>query len=171
MTKRFSNFLKGLLTAALIANILFGSLDLYFDNFADWLSPHALVELGTIFSAFVLVSALWFGWWRSARTAVGLRKSLEAQREERDAWKASAQSALDGLGKAISAQFQLWQLTPSEREVALLLLKGHSHKEIATMTGRRERTVRQHSGVVYEKAGLAGRAELAAFFLQDVTIS
>ncbi|MDR0786796.1 MAG: LuxR C-terminal-related transcriptional regulator [Gemmatimonadota bacterium] len=51
------------------------------------------------------------------------------------------------------------------------MLKGHSHKEIAMMTDRSERTVRHHAGVVYEKAGMAGRAELAAFFLQDVTLS
>ena len=51
-----------------------------------------------------------------------------------------------------------------------MLLKGHGHKEIAALTGRSERTVRQHAGVVYEKAGLAGRAELAAFFLNDVVL-
>ena len=51
-----------------------------------------------------------------------------------------------------------------------MLLKGYGHKEIAALTGRSERTVRQHAGVVYEKAGISGRAELAAFFLHDVML-
>jgi DNA-binding NarL/FixJ family response regulator len=54
--------------------------------------------------------------------------------------------------------------------VALLLLKGHGHKQIAAMTGRSERTVRQHAVAVYEKSGLHGRAELAAFFLDAVPL-
>jgi DNA-binding NarL/FixJ family response regulator len=99
-----------------------------------------------------------------------LRVSLDAQRAERDAWQASARAALEGLGHAIDAQFAAWRLTPTERQVALMLLKGYSHKQIAAMTTRGERTVRQHAGVVYEKAGLAGRAELAAYFLHDLML-
>ena len=51
-----------------------------------------------------------------------------------------------------------------------MLLKGYGHKEIAALTGRSERTVRQHAGVVYDKAGISGRAELAAFFLHDLML-
>ena len=61
-------------------------------------------------------------------------------------------------------------LTAAEREVALQLLKGQSHKEIAYATGRSERTVRQHAVAVYQKSGLRGRAELAAFFLEDLIL-
>jgi DNA-binding NarL/FixJ family response regulator len=49
-------------------------------------------------------------------------------------------------------------------------LKGHGHKQIAALTGRGERTVRQHAVTVYQKSGLRGRAELAAFFLEGVLI-
>jgi DNA-binding NarL/FixJ family response regulator len=49
-------------------------------------------------------------------------------------------------------------------------LKGRSHKEIAYISGRSERTVRQHAVSVYQKSHLGGRAELAAFFLDDVTL-
>ena len=74
------------------------------------------------------------------------------------------------LGRAIDAQFAVWQLTPAEREVALLVLKGHGHKQIAGLTSRSERTVRQHAGVIYDKSGLRGRAELSAYFLQDLML-
>ena len=51
-----------------------------------------------------------------------------------------------------------------------MLLKGYEHKQMAARTGRSERTVRQHAGAVYEKAGIGGRAELAAYFLNDLML-
>ncbi|MCP4037721.1 MAG: LuxR family transcriptional regulator, partial [bacterium] len=70
----------------------------------------------------------------------------------------------------IDAQFDRWSLTPTERQVALLLLKGLGHKEVAATLDRSERTVRQHAIAVYRKSGLGGRAELAAFFLEDLLL-
>jgi DNA-binding NarL/FixJ family response regulator len=67
-------------------------------------------------------------------------------------------------------RFEAWGLTPAERDVALGLLKGKSHKVIAYETGRSERTVRQHAVAVYQKSGLGGRAELSAFFLEGVML-
>jgi len=77
---------------------------------------------------------------------------------------------LDGLGEAVDRQFTSWDLTPAEREVALLLLKGYSHKQVAQATGRHERTARQHASSAYRKAGLSGRAELAAYFFDDLML-
>ena len=99
-----------------------------------------------------------------------MRNRLEARRAERDEWRESARKALEGLGEAIQRQFDAWKLTPAEREVALLLLKGYSHKHVATATGRSERTARQHATAVYQKAGLGSRAELAAYFLEDLLL-
>jgi DNA-binding CsgD family transcriptional regulator len=110
------------------------------------------------------------GWRRAAESAATLRHSLAERQSERDAWRARAHQALDGLGHAVGDQFVAWGLTPTEREVALLLLQGHGHKRIAASTGRSERTVRQHAVSIYRKAGLGGRAELAAFFLADLRL-
>ena len=43
-------------------------------------------------------------------------------------------------------------------------------KEIAAIQEKSERTVRQHAVSVYRKSGLAGRAELSAFFLEDLLL-
>lgn len=83
-------------------------------------------------------------------------------------WRTDARQALAGLGAAIERQFERWQLTDAERSVALLLLKGLSLEEIAAARGTSERTARQQSLAVYKKAGLGGRAELSAFFLEDL---
>jgi DNA-binding CsgD family transcriptional regulator len=159
-----------ILAIALLSIIVGGTIDLVMDQPERWLSFHVVFETLMIAGALVMATTLWLGWWRSAHSAATLRESLERHREERDAWKASAQAALEGLGQAIDVQFSDWRLTPTERAVALMLLKGYEHKQIAALTGRSERTVRQHAGAVYEKAGLSGRAELAAYFLHDLML-
>ena len=170
MTEVREGSLRAILAVALVSIIVGGTADLVMDRPTTWLSFHVVFETLMIAGALVMATTLWLGWWQAAHAAAALRHSLERQAEERDRWRASAQHALDGLGRAIDAQFAQWRLTPAEREVALMVLKGYGHKQIAALTNRSERTVRQHAGVVYEKAGLAGRAELAAFFLHDLML-
>lgn len=111
------------------------------------------------------------------RDAVGLRSKNRTLRSDlakasSDAlqWKKEAERYISGLSDAIDAQLGRWNLTPAEKEVALLILKGLSHKEIARIRNTAERTVRQQSLAVYEKSGLGGRAELSAFFLEDLLV-
>jgi DNA-binding CsgD family transcriptional regulator len=162
--------LRIILVIALASIIVGGTIDLAMDQPQDWLSFHVIFETLMIAGAMVLATTLWLGWWRSARSVEELRRSLEARGEERDAWRSSAEQALEGMGRAIDRQFAAWELTPAERDVALLLLKGYSHKAIAKETERSPQTVRQHAAAVYRKAGLGGRAELSAFFLEDLML-
>ena len=156
------------LSALLVAIASFGAIDLALDRPSSWSSPHTLVELGFVALCLVSVALLWRGW-IGARRGLELSEQRRAEREvERDEWRRRTDQLLRGLGAEIEAQLVRWSLTPAEQEVALLLLKGLGHKEIADVTGRSERTVRQHAVVVYRKAGLAGRAELSAFFLEDL---
>ena len=46
------------------------------------------------------------------------------------------------------------------------MLKGLSHKEIASIRDASESTVRQQARAIYGKANLSGRAALSAFFLE-----
>jgi DNA-binding CsgD family transcriptional regulator len=97
-----------------------------------------------------------------------LIRELQAARTQGQRWRADARAHITGLGHAIDAQFARWNLTEAEREVALLLLKGLSHKEIAAVRTSSERTVREQARSLYAKAGLTGRAALSAFFLEDL---
>jgi DNA-binding CsgD family transcriptional regulator len=107
----------------------------------------------------------------SRADADALSRSLAAARLEADQWKAEARDLLKGLSQAIDHQLHRWGLTASEKEVALLLLKGLSFKEIADLRGTNESTVRQQARALYKKAGLTGRHELAAFFLEDLLVA
>jgi DNA-binding CsgD family transcriptional regulator len=162
--------LRRILVGVLVLLALDGAVNLALHDSSRWPLWHALFELFSILVAMGAAVVLWLGWWNAAQTVKVVQRSLENRQAERDAWRERARRALHGLGAAIDAQFAVWHLTPTEREIALLLLKGYSHKRIADLTGRRERTVRQHAVVVYQKSGLAGRAELAAFFLEDVML-
>ena len=96
------------------------------------------------------------------------RADLVATLAEAERWKTEAGDLIAGLGAAIDRQLERWGLSPAEQEVALLLLKGLSHKEVADIRGTGEATVRQQAGGIYRKAGLSGRHDLAAFFLEDL---
>lgn len=70
--------------------------------------------------------------------------------------------------KNIDEQFNKWVFSRGEKEIALLLIKGLSMKEIADIRGSNENTVRQQSSQIYKKSSLRGRLELSAFFLDDL---
>lgn len=158
------------LAGVLLVIAVGGAVDLVFDAPTDWLSPHVLYELSLIVGALGAATWLWRRWRRAERDNVRLAGLIVERQAERDAWRSSAEQALAGFARAIDGQLSAWNLTPAEREVVILLLKGRSHKEIANSSHRSERTVRQHAAAAYEKAGLAGRAELAAFFLTDLPL-
>jgi DNA-binding CsgD family transcriptional regulator len=162
--------LRALLAVVLAATILGGALDLYLDAPDTWRSAHVLFELTLIAAAMVSSFVLWRGWWRSRHALAETRRTLASHAAEREAWRVSSETALAGFARAVDEQFHTWGLTPTEREIALRLLKGQSHKQIAFETGRSERTVRQHAVSLYQKSGLGGRAELAAFFLEDLPL-
>lgn len=147
---------------------ILGLVDVFSDDPDSRRGLHLVVELALIFLSLGAAVYLARGWSDSERSLTVARSTLERHREERDAWRTRATTALQGLGQAIDDQLSRWGLTPTEKETAMLLLKGYSLKDIAKLKERSERTVRQHAVSVYRKSGLAGRSELAAFFLEDL---
>src|SRR5688500_11390401 len=118
--------LRWILVLALVSIIVGGTMDLLMDQPSTWLSFHVIFEVLMIAGALTMATTLWLGWRNAQLNVVRLRRSLRVQQAERDLWRNSAQHALDGLARAIDAQFDRWQLTAAEREIALLLLKGNS---------------------------------------------
>ena len=110
-----------------------------------------------------------------------LLHSFIQRQHELDAVKAQLVETNDNLSEArkqisaagqeysqvIQKQFDTWQLTPSEKEVASLLLKGLSFDEIANVRNTKEKTVRQQATAIYRKSNLSSRHEFAAWFFED----
>jgi len=105
---------------------------------------------------------------RQHEEQMALIRDLDVARVQGQRWRSEARLLIDGLGKAMDEQFTRWNLTQAERDVALLLMKGLSVKEVATVRATNERTVRSQARTLYSKAGLSGRAALSAFFLEDL---
>jgi DNA-binding CsgD family transcriptional regulator len=125
--------------------------------------------LGTGLSVVALV-VMWRLMRASRAQARSLKVALSSTRTDLMTWRARTSDILQGLGVLIDRQFQDWNLSPAEREIALLLLKGLAFKAIAEARDTSERTVRQQSLAIYRKAGVAGRAELSAFFFEDMLL-
>lgn len=159
---------RWVITAILLGTSFFVGLDLVSDARETGLNWHVVIE------AMVAIAAL-FGVFYLLRGSFALRHSLESEQEnslqlqvEAHRWRAESKKYLAGLSQIIDQQLTDWGLTNSEKEVAFLLLKGLSLKEIAEVRHTSERTARTQSTAIYSKAGLAGRSELAAFFLEDL---
>jgi DNA-binding CsgD family transcriptional regulator len=131
---------------------------------------HLVTEGGVMVLALAGALALWRQLLAVRRHAQQLTVDLEAARRQAERFREEAREALRGLGEAIDRQFLRWALTPAEREVGLLLLKGLSHKEIAAARSTSETTIRQQALAVYRKSGLRNRSELSAFFLEDLLL-
>lgn len=97
-------------------------------------------------------------------------EKFSAYRAESERWRAESKKYIEGLSSAIDDQLSKWGLTSAEKEVAFLLLKGLSLKEIASVRDTTEKTARVQSMAIYSKAGISSRSELSAFFLEDLLI-
>lgn len=153
-----------LLFLALVATETLGSGD-----------PFSIVEFGTdLFEMALLAMAVVFTSFsaqeiREARIERNdLLDKLSAARADGEKWRSTALVHANGLSSAIRQQFADWRLTASESDVASLMLKGLSHKEIAQIRNSSAATVRQQAAAIYSKSGLTSRAELSAYFLEDL---
>lgn len=133
-------------------------------------SKHILMELAFGGIALVVGILIVVRYLKGQKEISTLHHQLQASREAADRWKKEHATLISGLAAAIDKQFEGWKLSPSEKEIALLILKGLSLKEIAEVRATSERTVRQQSLRIYAKAGLKGRAELSAFFMEDLIL-
>jgi DNA-binding CsgD family transcriptional regulator len=97
-----------------------------------------------------------------------LIRDLAIARAEGIGWRTKAHGHLVGLKTEMDRQFLDWSMTDAEREIGLLILKGLSHKEIATLRNTSDATVRQQAQSIYRKAGLPGKTAFSAYFLEDL---
>jgi len=145
-------------------------LDLLEDLRAGSTVGHVGLETAALLLALAGARLLWSRSRSERRSARKLGSWLREMHSEADRWRREAEVALRGLGQAIDGRFDRWALTAAEREIGLLLLEGCSLREIAELRTTSERTARQQALAVYRKAGVAGRAELSAFFLEDLLL-
>lgn len=129
------------------------------------------IELSeTLGLAAVIAAITWLGFkhYEMRRERAALTLDLVQSHAENVMWRETSRAQMEGVRNAIDAQFDTWRFTPAEKEIASLILKGCSHKQIAEMRRSSDSTVRQHAQSIYRKSGLESRSELAAYFLDAI---
>jgi DNA-binding CsgD family transcriptional regulator len=166
-------YVKELLFVFLLIVVVVGSVGDIFHDYREGASTgHMAVEALLVAASFVLIAILSVGIFRQSRSLRALKEELKAasgsRPDEALAAPPSLLTARHGLAEVVKEQFEAWGLTQTEKEVAMLMLKGLSFKEIAAVRDTLEKTVRQQASAIYRKAGVSGRHAFAAWFIEDL---
>jgi DNA-binding CsgD family transcriptional regulator len=133
-----------------------------FDVAADWFGVDETPDLQRLYHfEFVVAPALIAGLIATGLFLRNLTRQQEALRRQLGI-------ASGAFSKLIEAQFDQWKLSASERDVALLAIKGLSVSEMARIRNTREGTIKAQCGAVYRKAGVSGRLQLLSLFIEDL---
>ena len=134
-------------------------------------SLYLIVDIAYLAAMLAVLCYLWrFLPLTLKRTNLALTSQIVENHRDIENWKQKASDTMKGFSQLISAQFEQWGLSKAEKEVALLLLKGLSIKEISCVRGTSPGTTRQQATALYDKANISSRAELSAFFLEDLLL-
>ena len=94
--------------------------------------------------------------------------ALRLARQERNAAEARLKRASGAFAEVLGQRFAEWGLTPAERDVALFAIKGMSTAQIAELRATSEGTVKAQTNAIYRKAGVTGRSQLLALFIEEL---
>lgn len=78
------------------------------------------------------------------------------------------QIASGAFADLLNACFDDWKLTPSERDVALMAIKGLSIADMARLRDTKSGTIKAQCNAVYRKAGVSGRLQLLSLFIEEL---
>lgn len=97
-------------------------------------------------------------------TGIEIRKVLGRQ----DRMETQLKAASGAFAELLEEHFDAWSLTPSERDVALLAIKGLSIADIADLRETKEGTIKAQCNAIYRKAGVTGRPQLLSLFIEEL---
>lgn len=152
---RHRNWHSYLPIIVLIVAAAFFVQDIYVDLYVDGKGISHVVVEGSIFLAILLALVI------ELKQVARLVSKIDNTEQEVIQLQAH-------LSEVIDNEFRRWSLTNTEKEIAILLIKGFSMQEIAGIRGVKEKSVRQQATGVYAKAGVSGRYELTSHFIEDL---
>jgi len=103
----------------------------------------------------------------SALLVVGLFLMVELQFRSLSRRETSLAHRTESYSRIIETYFTQWKLSPSERAVAVYVMKGFSNAEIASFRQTSEATIKTQLNAIYRKAGVSSRQQLACFIFED----
>ena len=93
-----------------------------------------------------------------------LRRLVDRNRRVEDQLKIAS----GAFHELMQQNFDEWDLTSSEKDVALLAIKGLGIQEISTVRDTKQGTVKAQLNAIYRKAGVSGRPQLISTFVEEL---
>ncbi len=156
-----------LVIVGLIIVVVSNTLDLVNDFIEHEPTWHLIEETTVITMAFGLIIYLIMDLKQKKRDIAQLKSELSVAQQSLQQSQSHIQQARKAYSQVIQQQFEEWQLSHSQQDIALLLLKGLTFNEIAAIRNTKEKTVRQQASEIYKKAGVSGRHAFSAWFFED----
>ena len=97
-----------------------------------------------------------------------MKQTLEQVRQQLHSSNQRLQQGKEAFRETVEWQLNEWQFTQTQKEIAFLLLKGMSAKEIADERFVQEKTIRNHLSAIYEKSGMPGKHVFCAWFFEGL---
>ncbi len=141
----------GISETLLVLDVLSENFGIGFDFYYDY---HVALETVVVFILGFSLIIVGAAFWRILR-------------ENRN-YRAMAGLASGEFLRVLDSKFSEWELSDSEREIALLLIKGLTIQEIADVRNTKPGTIKSQSNAVYRKADVKSRNELVAYFVEDL---
>ena len=172
----FTQFIKGsnvpsIKTIAIIVILLIiiasNTFDLINDFATNESTWHIVEEIIVISLALTLIAYLIHNVKQHTVHVQQLRQELKTTEHFLEQSNTRIHNARKQYSAVIHQQFDDWELSQSQQQIALLLLKGLSFNEIAAIRDTKEKTVRQQASEIYKKSGVTGRHAFSAWFFED----
>lgn len=97
-----------------------------------------------------------------------IKQTLTQVRQQLHSSNQRLQEGKEAFRESIEWQLNEWQFTQTQKEIAFLLLKGMSVKEIADERFVQEKTIRNHLSAIYEKSGMPGKHIFCSWFFEGL---
>ncbi|MBO6559520.1 MAG: response regulator transcription factor [Nisaea sp.] len=148
--------------ASLLACMLFFAFDVVWDlrehlgegsGYGTGESVHLAFEI-------LAVVGLGYGAWLLRGYVVFLRRETDRNQQ-------TIASLRGSFEQVLSEKFDGWNLTPAEKDVTLLIIKGLSINDIAGARNTAPGTVKAQSSSIFRKIGVSSRTELMSSVLDE----
>ena len=134
---------------------LVGQITGYYLFSANWI-VHEIISLAAM-AGFVLGAVLiWLGYRVMVQRHDDMERNLKVAQGE--------------FFAMLNEQFDRWELSEAERDVALLTVKGLSVREIADMRNTSEGTIKSQNNSIYKKANVRTRTQLVGTLIDELLV-
>lgn len=122
---------------------------------ASWI-VHEIIAIVTLIGFIVGGALVWYSYRLFLRRHDEIRRHLRMARGE--------------FFEMLTLQFDRWDLSAAERDVALLTVKGLSVAEIARIRNTSEGTIKSQNSAIYRKANVRTRTQLLGVLIEELLV-